>query len=233
MTRDHKSVSLGSGILGLKYLLTRDRVRPGAQVTNMNKLHKVEQLVRELYESKDLARDSWADALYAMHVPIVAEYGKQFAERFDGNRDRVVAACFLHDIADSKVSRGDKRHEEMRAEIARFILEEAGYSEQDIQIIIDDALRFHSCRGEERPLTLDGKIMATADAVTHLETDFYLVAENAFREERGDSVFMPWIKEKLDRDYYNKIFFDEVRAEVKERYEFLKHHFAVDYFAVD
>jgi len=194
----------------------------------MSRLELVEQGVDDLYRSQDPNRDTWTDWMYRKHVKSVAEYGVRYAEQFHGNVDRVVAACLLHDIADTKISRSNSsQHHELGEEIARTILHEADFSENDIAIIVDDALRFHSCHGDERPQTLDGKIMATADAAAHLLTKFYDENENELPVQRDKSTFQSRVKKKIDHDFHNKIFFDEVRDEVEKRYIFLKKHFGV------
>jgi ABC-type hemin transport system ATPase subunit len=69
------------------------------------------------------------------------------------------------------MSRFDVGHEVECLSIAQDFLTRAGFSEDEI-IIVHDILIHHSCR-DILPQTQEGRIMATADAVVHLTSDFY------------------------------------------------------------
>lgn len=187
----------------------------------MTRLEKLEQEVRQLYEQKDLDRDSWADWLYEFHVFLVRDEAKKLAERFDVNTELPQAAAILHDIADARMSRFDENHEKTSSEIGRSLLEKAGFSEDEISIVIDDAIRFHGCRNGVSPNTTEGKIMATADALVHLQTDFYIRGAWASYESRSLEETKKWVLWKINRDFYEKIQYDEIRQEVKPSFQSL------------
>lgn len=189
----------------------------------MDKVQTLEQLVRDLYEARNEEREPWADWLYENHIFVVADYAVQLAKEHSVDESLVYAAAILHDVADAVMSRHDAGHEEKSADIARDVLSQSGYDQQEIEVIVDDALRFHSCRGDERPKTLEGKIVATADALAHLKTDFYLFGKEQ-QLARGDSIasFKAWVLEKIDRDLRKKIFFDSARESAHADYEKLK-----------
>ncbi len=183
----------------------------------------LENKVRELYEQKNPDRDSWTDWLYENHVFVVADYAAELARRFEANAEYARAAAMLHDIADVKMKRPSEDHEQESLSLARQLLSETGYRQEEMVLIADDVLRFHSCHGEERPSSPEGKVLATADALAHLKTDFYIFAAWGFglvNREFGD--YKSWALKKLERDYRIKILFDEVRAETAENYESLK-----------
>lgn len=188
----------------------------------MNKLANLETAVRELYAAKDPARCDWADWLAVHHVPVVADYATELAKRYGGDNNLARAAALLHDIADVNTDRFDPEHEEKSLEIARELLTKCGYAEAKIQLIVDDAIRYHSCHDGQVPTSLEGKILATADAMAHLKTDFYLFAlyQRSKRESLAD--FKVWAAKKLERDYHTKIQFDEVKEETGTNYQVLK-----------
>lgn len=186
----------------------------------MSSVKKLEKKVADLYESKNPNRDDWADWLYKKHVFVVAEKAGIFSDRFGGNRNLAMAAGMLHDIADAVMRRDDSGHEEKSFSIAIEFLTDCGFTESEKEIILDDALKYHSCRNGNLPQTIEGKLMATADAVAHLSTDFY---QHAIRDKGGLSEEVKkWGLEKIDRDFNKKIFFDEVREEARADYERLK-----------
>lgn len=192
----------------------------------MSRLDILKTSVDTLYQEKRANRADWADWLYAHHVFVVAETASTLADRFGANAELAVAAGMLHDIADATMSRFDPQHEEESVRIARRLLKEAGFSDEEVFIVVDDAIKRHSCRNGVGPAMLEGKVMATADAVVHLKTDFYEHAVEAMRGQKTLEQIRAWALPKIERDFANKIFFDEVREEVREDHERLIHFFS-------
>lgn len=186
----------------------------------MSRVEGVRKKVAALYTAKHEARDEWADWMWEWHVMVVADHAARLAERYPADKDIAVAAALLHDIADAVTERRDPRHKEESDAIARRILAEEGFTAEEMAIIVDDAMRFHSCHGAEAPQSLEGKILATADALAHLTTDFYDYGIAAMRR-RGETPehIKTWITEKAERDYRKKIAFDDVRAETEKDYK--------------
>lgn len=193
----------------------------------MQRIEKLKEKIDTLYQTENSNRDEWANWLYKNHVFVVADNAKKFAERFGADVDLSVAAGMLHDVADAIMKRVDEGHKEKSFEIAREFLQESGFSENEIKIIVDDAILFHGCHGchgDGVPTSLEGKVMATADAVAHISSDFYKYAIQ-YKRDRKD--LKEWGLKKIERDFYSKIFFDDVREEVREDYEKAKDLFKV------
>jgi len=193
----------------------------------MTKLQKLEQAVRDLYEKRNPARADWADWLYENHVFVVADFAEELALRYNADVQLCRAAAVLHDIADTVMSRFDPTHEEESLAIARKLLAEAGYTKNEIATIADDAIRYHSCHDGKRPKTLVGDILATADALAHLTTDFYTHTTEVLMKDRPKADTQSWAAKKIPRDYHDKIAFDEVREETKPYYEKLTARFLI------
>jgi len=190
----------------------------------MNKYQKVEQLVENAYLNSD---DSFAQWMWENHVPVVAKKTKELSSKYNANLDLAVAGALLHDFGDAFANRFDSNHESVSESEARKVMLKAGYSENEIKEILQDVIAPHSCKkGDELPKTKEAKILATADALAHLTTDFYIqftwkhIPEGKTYEE-----FLTWATEKLDRDFNRKIFFDEIKDEVRYRYEALSELF--------
>lgn len=192
-----------------------------------SRIQKLEENVRALYETKSPDRADWTDWLYENYVFVVADYSQQVAENFGGNPELARAAGMLHDIADAVMKRDDPSHEVRSVEIARQLLSEGGFSEDEIRIVVDDAIRFHACHGDEQPQTLEGKAMATGDGLGHIATNFYDYGLTNMKA-RGDSLeqIRTWALPKIERDYREKIQYDEIREETKVDYERVKTLFA-------
>lgn len=186
----------------------------------MVRLKKLEKEVRKLYEAKNPNRDEWADWLYKNHLFTVADNARNLAIRFGADPELSQAAAMLHDIADSEIARIDPKHEQTSEQTARRLLAEAGYGSKDIEIIVDDAIKFHGCLDRKIPKTLEGKVMATADAMAHLSKEFYSHAKKTGISVRKPGLsFKDWAKAKLHRDYKDKIQFEEIRKEAQPIYE--------------
>jgi putative nucleotidyltransferase with HDIG domain len=186
------------------------------------RIDSLKEKIVALYESRNPNHADWADWLYENHVFVVASTGKDLAKRYGANEELVMAAAMLHDIADAVMRREDDEHEEESFKIARSLLQETGFSEKEIGIVVDDAIRFHSCHGNNAPNTLEGRVMATADGFVHLTTDFYDFALRTLSGIESADEIKNWALPKIDRDFRKKIMFDEVREEAASSYERVK-----------
>ncbi|MFA6522611.1 MAG: HD domain-containing protein [Patescibacteria group bacterium] len=190
---------------------------------------RIEQLknkVSDLYLAKDPNRADWADWLFENHIFVVAKNAEAIAKRYGAKADLVVAAALLHDIADAVMQREDEHHEEKSYEIAKELLGESGFSHEEIPLVID-AIKHHACHGEDLPETLEGKVMATADGMAHLQTDFYDFALGVLLPIESPKKIRAWALPKIERDFRKKIFFDEIRTELTGDYERVKKLFEI------
>ena len=189
------------------------------EVVLMKKHQKVAELVAQAYES---SQESFAQWMWANHVPVVAKKTEELAQKFGADEDLAVAGAWLHDFGDAFVHRHSDQHEEISENKAIEVLKQSGYSEQEINKILEEIIAPHSCRDGFLPEIIEGKVLATADALAHLTTDFYIqftwmhLPENKTYDE-----FVEWVTEKLDRDFNSKIFFDQIKEEVRSKYEAL------------
>lgn len=191
----------------------------------MKRLELLEHNVQELYVAKDPNRADWADWLGENHVFVVADNASELARRYSANEELARAAAVLHDIADTKMSRFADNHEEMSLQIGRRLMKGADFSDAEIKLVVDDAVRYHSCHDGHIPESLEGKILASADSMAHLKTDFYIFATWTLGKEKPLPEVKNWVLKKLERDFNNKILFDDVREECRDDYEKLKELF--------
>ncbi len=191
-----------------------------------SRLKKLEAKVRALYEKKSPRRADWADALYQYHVFVTVKYAAKLAKRYKVDAELAQAGAMLHDIADAVMKRFESGHHEKSLEIAKKFLKECGYSQEEIAILVDDALPNHDCKNAF-PKTDVGKILSTADAVAHFDPDYTLYHFCAsFRDGMSFDETKARAAKKLDKDYKIKILYPEVKKEVKKQYETLKKLFS-------
>lgn len=184
---------------------------------------KLFQLVEKVYKNSDQEFGRW---MWGNHLQVVAKKAQELSQKHGANEDLAVAGALLHDFGDAFVDRHASDHEKTSQGQATKALKYCGYSDLESEEIIDEVIKHHSCREGYLPRTLEGEILATADAWAHLSTDFYLqFAWKHLPDGKSYSEYLLWVNEKLDRDYNNKIFFEEVKTELKSRYQALKEVF--------
>lgn len=192
----------------------------------MSRIELLRRAVADLYHAEHPDRAEWADWIYEGHVVLVGNEAKSIASRFGGNLELAEAAGLLHDVADTVMKRERPDHEARSFEIARKLLTECGFSEDEITTVVDDAIAKHSCHGDVRPESLEGKVMASADGVVHMKSDFYSIAESRRKQFQTPQEIADWALPKIERDFNNKIAFEELREEVRPEYDRLKTHFS-------
>lgn len=193
----------------------------------MAKLEQLERQVRELYEGKNLDRADWADWLYSDHVFLVADEAARLAHTYGANKEIAVAAAMLHDIADAVMKRNDPEHESRSLELAATLLAASEFTTDEINQIVTDILPNHSCRDGNIPKTLEGHVMASADAIVHLASNFYPVAIEKLQTLGSTTAeITAWVTEKIERDLHTKIFFDEERKNLQKQYKAIQAHVA-------
>lgn len=193
----------------------------------MSRIAQLEALVTELYEQKHEGRADWADWLYKHHVFVVADYASELAAKYQIGPELPRAAALLHDCADAVMSRFDKRHTETTYDLSRSLLEKSSFTPAEITLIVDDAIARHSCRDGQLPASMEGKVLAVADAFAHFKTDYYLRAVEALLKTASLDQSKQWVLKKIDRDYHDKIpcLPDEV-SEIEHDYQLLKELFS-------
>ncbi len=188
----------------------------------MSNLELLEEKVDALYSAQNPERAEWADWLYQNHIFVVADYGVRLAEQFAAKPELVAAASLLHDIADAVTSRFDAQHSTRSSELAKQLLSESGFSDEEISVVVEDAIRFHSCRDGQAPVSIEGRVMAAADALAHLKTDFYQYGVSMMQKDKSIDEIKKWALPKIERDFKEKIFDDGIRQTVADDYERVK-----------
>jgi 5'-deoxynucleotidase YfbR-like HD superfamily hydrolase len=189
----------------------------------MQKLDILRQKVEALYTAHNPEADVWTDWSYKNHVLFVANLTEKIAVAQHANVEQAVAGALVHDIADSVMGRKNPEHKAKSLTLGEELLQESGFSKDEIDFIINEIVKPHSCYEPLLPTVLEGKVMATADGAAHFLTDFYpLFCWRHYGPEDDYQVFKAWMLRKMEKDFHKKLFFDDVKQEVLPHYEALK-----------
>lgn len=189
----------------------------------MEKSQKVFSEVQALYQVATTSMGKW---MWCNHTQWVANKAKELGEKYSADIEKVYCAALLHDLGDSKCERGHESFDTWSKEKAEEILSKAGFATSEAAEILE-AVRTHSCRPGDLPTALEGKVLATADAMWHLQTSFFPMICFMNRPEGTQTYedWQTWFNKKIERDFGPKIFFEEERAEVEEDYKALSRVF--------
>lgn len=193
---------------------------------NAENIEKIEKEIKELHLNPKQEKHSLSDkstkelfsSFWFFHVKPVIDYSKELAKKYNGNLETLWLAAIFHDI-----SRLDdlEPHDEIGAEKAYNFLLQEGFNEKAAGEV-RDIIFTHRCK-IHKPQTLEQKILATADAVIHFKAPFYFWWEHISKSDLKKN-FESGLK-KVERDFNDKILFEEEKYAVKREYEVLKKWF--------
>lgn len=191
----------------------------------MDRVVLIRNEVESLYRGS--ANECMRTWFYDNHVRVVENYGTEIAPEAGANAEIVALSALFHDLARVWDVQEEPFIMDRSLEAAGEIMKRHGYSPEEIQAV-KDAIIPHSCRDGMKPYTEEGKVLATADALAHLMTDFYLALwKNHW--VAGNMTFgqyAAWALKKIDRDFHEKIFYDKWRKNAERSYNGLKSDFA-------
>ena len=189
----------------------------------MNKLNKLISVVKKLYDKRNPVIN-WNNWVFEGHNKVVAKWVEDISKHYKFDKQSVIAAAYLHDLAYAWTSKNDPNLDEKSESSARKALQQVGYSEIETEFIVDKIIHGHGMYDGKKPKFIEAKVLATADALAHFTTDFYLVLcwNNYLFEDKKLDNYKAWVLKKIERDINNKIFFEEYRKVAKPYYQSIK-----------
>lgn len=173
-----------------------------------------EKVIKEAKESTQI--DDW---FLSQHLMEVERFANLLCDKHpDADRDVVGLGVWYHDIG--RLRGQDEGHDVYGAEEAKKVLGDEGFSPDKIERVYE-VCRSHRCK-DVKPESLEAKILATADAMSHFTHSFYFRLFQFYKDELTFEEIKDKVRQKLERDFNDKIAFDEGRDEVKEQYEAMK-----------
>ena len=178
----------------------------------MNKLKKIKQIVKKECD-EFMGANNW---FYENHLLAVEKAAKFLLNNLPkANREVVLLGVWLHDLQRVRNIKGD--HQKIGAREAEKVLKDLNYDAKTISKVKEIILS-HACYSIF-PKTLEGKILASADAMSHYGSDFYLRIVMTY--DISIKNYNKWALEKLDRDYNKKIFFPFAKKKIESRHRSL------------
>ncbi|MFH1631303.1 MAG: HD domain-containing protein [Candidatus Aenigmatarchaeota archaeon] len=175
----------------------------------MNSVEKVREFVK-----KECSEDDWK-----YHVSIVIDYSRILAEKLGADKEIVELGSILHDIGWIRDINDDPIHDTVGQKHAEEILKEFGFSEDTINKV-NHCIESHRVR--IIPITLEAKIIANADAMSHFDSMPYLL-KIALKNSNGNiKESVQWLYDKLENDWKKKITLPEAREMIEEKYKAAK-----------
>lgn len=172
-----------------------------AKIVNMGKyretLSAVKRIVKAANDSKD---NKYGPSVWRYHLEVVADYALKLAKILKADKEVVELAAYLHDYAALLKGDNDKQHHVLGAKEAERILSSLGFSAYKTQLVVECIL----CHRGSVPLkrkTLEAKIIASADAMSHFRymPDMFNLAYN--RHGLGTDEGAAWLRAKLERSW--------------------------------
>ena len=164
--------------------------------------------------------DSW---FYEVHLLGVEKFSKYLLKEIPkADKEIIMLGVWLHDLQRIRGIKGN--HAKIGSIEAEKVMKRFGY-EKNIIKHVKEIILAHPCDTKLRPKTVEGKILASADAMSHYINDFYLTI--AITEQKNVKEYKKWALEKLDRDYNKKIFLNFAKNKIKKRHDILKRLFTM------
>ena len=137
------------------------------------------------------------------HVLVVEKLALELCKHYpEANKDAVLLSVWFHDIG--RIHGISKDHDVYGADYAKEYLSKKSFSTSLIDIIYQ-ACRSHRCK-DVLPQSIEAKIIATSDALSHFHNGFYLrILYSKSRRGKDFQEIRKKILKKIDRDYKVKI----------------------------
>ena len=134
--------------------------------------------------------DSW---FYEEHVLVVEKLALDLCTLYPkANRYAVILGVWFHDIG--RAHGHNEEHDLYGANYAKKILKKNNFDQDFIDLVVNSC-KTHSCSENGNPDSLEGKILATADALSHYHNGFYLRIFHSW-SKGADPTHYPELKNK-------------------------------------
>lgn len=164
---------------------------------------------------KKLLNAECKDDRVKYHINPVVKIACEISKKLNANIQVVEIAAYLHDI--TKIVGERKNHHITGAMYAGEFLSKYNINENEIEQI-QNCIKKHRGSSEFTRTTIEEKIVATADAVAHIEHPLTLFYAWYGRRQCQIDEGAGGIISKLERSW-DKIEFDYIKNDLKEKYQ--------------
>jgi HD superfamily phosphodiesterase len=156
------------------------------------------------------------------HLLIVERIARDLCQKHpEADEKAVLLGVWFHDIG--RLRGIDEGHDLYGAQEAKKILAKGRLPPVFINKVYEVCLNHRA--EANKPKSLEAKILATADASSHFIANIYPQVFEYYKNKVGETKARKIVKDKIERDYNDKIFFEEERKNIHEIYLKIKKSF--------
>jgi len=186
---------------------------------NREKIKQIEEIVKKAcYENKFFSEKEFQ----WRHTDFVRNFSVKLAKKLKADVELCEVAALLHDIG--RMRYGPDDHEITSAKDTDKILHELGYNEEFIKKA-SRAVLTHRGSTKPDPVTIEEKIVACADAMSHFEDAamlFAIMNREAKEHKKTAPELIEIFSSKLDRAWVKVCRIPEAQKMLKKKREALK-----------
>lgn len=134
------------------------------------------------------------------HINAVVKNAEKLAEHYNADKEVVLIAAWLHDVASITDKEYYEEHHIYGANIAQEILEEKGYPQDKLELV-KKCIRNHRRNVVEERTTKEEICVADADAISHFDNLPALFFFTYIVKKKDLNEGIDFVREKLGRSY--------------------------------
>jgi len=185
------------------------------------------QIEQEIKDSVlGMAKDSPLDWFFDFHLREVVAASEDLLKKYpEADREVVILASWMHDLGHlvaitlDEVDSVKADHHLVGEKMAQKMLEPYNLPKEK-QAKIARAILCHRAKEPYLPQTIEEKIVAVADTLSHFESIFYLAYFKIYPKDSLE-VFVTKQKEKMARDWRDLALLPEAQEIARPRYEMI------------
>lgn len=170
-----------------------------------------ENLRHEIYSRCQKSTNKFGMGCY-YHIIAVVKNAEILAEEYGADKEIVMIAAWLHDIASITDDSLYELHHIHGAEMAHRILKEYGYDDKKIALV-ENCIRNHRGSISAEKISLEELCVADADAISHFDSVPSLLYLAYAQKGMGIEEGRTFVKDKLTRS------FQKLSAASKKHYQ--------------
>lgn len=176
-------------------------------------IEKVKKIVKDKVDENVVG---YKDDVWNLHVLPVVKYSKLLSKKLNSDEEIVEIAAYLHDYGSYYKKGWNKDHHIHSTRLAEEILKKMGYPDERIEKV-KHCIFCHRASVKIPRESIEADIVASADAMAHIEKYKELLIFYSKYEELDIDVAKKKVLEKLEKGW--KKMMPESREMMKEKYE--------------
>ena len=134
------------------------------------------------------------------HIEAVVKNSKLLADKYNADKEIVMIAAWLHDIASITDYSLYEQHHIYGAEMANEILQQFGYEKNKIKLV-QQCIKNHRGSINNNKVTIEELCIADADAISHFDNVPSLLYLAYVKKNMGIDEGKLFVKHKLERSF--------------------------------